>query len=166
MIKPIVIFPDERLTTPCRPVTAFDESLRELAKNLIDTLTNSKRLGVGLSANQIGDQRRVFVIDFTAGKNPAAAQVFVNPSIRKYRGKEHTEIEGCLSLPPGNDCSVRRHTIVNWQAQDLDGNPISGKFHDFAARVFQHEVDHLSGIMINQRAAGKRWEGFLGGHEA
>jgi peptide deformylase len=141
-------------------VTAFDESLRELARNLIDTLAGSKRLGVGLSANQIGDQRRVFIIDFTAGKNPAAVQVFVNPSIRKYRGKEHTETEGCLSLTSADDYSVRRHTIVNWQAQDLDSKPISGKFHDFAARVFQHEVDHLSGIMINQRAvieaAGKR----------
>jgi peptide deformylase len=119
--------------------------------DLIDTLRVSERKGVGLSANQIGDLRCVFLIDFSFGKNPSAAKIFVNPSIRKARGKEHTETEGCLSLGPADDCKVRRFTIINWTAQDLDGKPISGKMHDFEACVFQHEIDHLLGVPITDK---------------
>jgi peptide deformylase len=105
---------------------------------------------VGLAANQIGDLRRVFLIwDQEAGCGPF---VFVNPKIRKSRG-EQTATEGCLSLAPADDCKVTRAKIVDWTAQDLDGKPIHGKFRDFDARVFQHELDHLNGGLITDRKA-------------
>ncbi len=153
MIRPVLKSPDSRLLTACLDVTDFGDSLRQLVRDLIDTLATSKRAGVGLAANQIGDMRRVFIIDLTAGKNPTAIQIFVNPIIRKVRGKEHTQIEGCLSLEVGDDCDVRRATIINWTAQDLHGKPISGRFHDFSARVFQHEMDHLEGRTCLDRKA-------------
>jgi peptide deformylase len=152
LIRPILKAPHPALQTICSQVMEFDDSLKQLAQDLIDTLRASERKAVGLSAPQIGDTRRVFLMDFSSGKNPAAVQIFVNPTIRKFRGKLHTEVEGCLSLEPTDDCRVRRWTLINWVAQDLDGKPISGKFSDFAARVFQHEADHLQGILITDKA--------------
>jgi peptide deformylase len=150
MLRLILKAPHKALQTPCTEVTEFDDSLHRLASDLIFTLAKSKREGVGLAANQIGDLRRVFLIwDQESGSGPF---IFVNPKIRKSRG-EQTATEGCLSLEPADDCKVKRAKIVDWTAQDLDGKPIRGKFHDFDARVFQHEMDHLAGMTIKDRKA-------------
>ena len=149
MLRPILKWPHEALNTVCSEVTVFDDDLRRLATDLIFTLAKSERPGVGLSANQIGDRRRVFVIwDEKSSYDPF---IFVNPVIRKKRGALKAGIEGCLSLKESDDCRVMRWTIIDWTAQDLDGKPIRGKFHDFDARVFQHEFDHLDGKMILDR---------------
>ena len=150
MAMPILQSPDPRVRTICSPVTHFDESLKLLALNLLRALHASPRPGLGLSANQIGDLRRVFVIDEDSGHRAAArsnAMVFVNPSIRKARG-EQTKIESCLSLPASETRMMTRAKIINWNAFDLDGNPVSGKASDMLARVFQHELDHLDGKLI------------------
>jgi peptide deformylase len=150
VIRPILKSPDPLVRTVCEPVVAFEASLCRLALDLIETLHASKRPGLGLSANQIGDLRRVFIIDESVGKeNPL---IFVNPSIRKMRG-EQTAVEGCLSLGVADDCKVRRAQIINWNAQDLNGNPMSGKMSNLMARIFQHELDHLDGLLIVDKAA-------------
>jgi peptide deformylase len=154
LIRPILKAPHPTLRAICSQVTEFDDSLAQLAYDLLDTLKHCERKAVGLSAPQIGDTRRVFVIDFSYGRNPAAAEFFVNPVIRKARGW-HTETEGCLSLEPADDCRVERAVIINWSAQSLTGAPIGGKMRDFEARVFQHELDHLDGLTILDRKAGK-----------
>ena len=150
MIRPILKWPHQALQTPCVEVVAFDDDLRRLASDLIFTLAKSERKGVGLSANQIGDNRRVFLMwDEDSGSEPF---IFVNPVIVKARG-EQTAVEGCLSLEPSDDCKVTRAKIINWVAADLEGKPLKGKFHDFDARVFQHEMDHLSGLTVLDRKA-------------
>lgn len=150
MIRPILKAPNPLLKTQCIHVMEFDEDLKRLASDLIFALANSGREGVGLSSNQIGDLRRVFVI--WQQRKEAAPTVFVNPVIRKARG-EQTAIEGCLSLMEADDCKVTRAKIVDWEAQDLDGKKFKGRFRDFEARVFQHEMDHLEGILLTDRKA-------------
>lgn len=153
MIRPILKWPNPLLKTPCIHVMEFDEDLKRLASDLIFTLAKSRREGVGLAANQIGDLRRVFVI-WQQGKE-VAPTVFVNPVVRKARG-EQTGIEGCLSLEESDDCKVTRAKIVDWTAQDLDGKKFKGKFTGFEARVFLHELEHLNGILItDHRKAGR-----------
>jgi len=147
LIRTILKYPHPALAATCERVTVFDDSLKQLAADLLDTLRGSKRQGAALSASQIGDLRRVFVVDLP-GRMPHS--VFVNPDIHKRRG-EVIAVEGCLSLGLADDCKVRRAKIINWSAQTLSGRHISGKLHDFEARVFQHELDHLNGVLIVSR---------------
>lgn len=148
MKKIILKVPHPTINTACRPVTAFDESLKRLAADLIDTLADPPRPAVGLAANQIGDLRRVFVIYNRASTIPP--MVYVNPIVQKSRG-EQSGIEGCLSLTAKDDCVISRAKIINWSAVDLNGNFIRGKLTGFDARVFLHELDHLDGITILDR---------------
>jgi peptide deformylase len=150
MKQTILKSPDRRVRTVCTPVTEFDESLKDLVRDLSDTLAGAPRPGVGLSANQIGDLRRVFIIDESYKRvppGPSLLKAFVNPQIRKTRGSQ-TAMESCLSLEVEDNCEVTRAEIINWTAQDLEGNVISGKMSKFEARIFQHELDHLDGKLI------------------
>lgn len=150
-IREILKASEPLVRTVCEPVAEFDGSVRGLALDLIETLRASPRPGVGLSSNQLGDLRRVFIIDLDAAKpewqRSFQPMVFVNPEIRKRRG-ERRGVEGCLSCEPADDRMVFRAKIINWVARDVDGNRISGKMSDFLAAVFQHELDHLNGILI------------------
>lgn len=148
MQKPILKSPDPCVRAKCQEVSAFGGSLAQLATDLLDSLRASPRPGVGLSANQIGDLRRVFVIEYAEGSRYSSPMlVFVNPSISKGRILK-AGMEGCLSLEPEDDRHVLRFDIINWKAQDLAGKWISGKARGFEARVIQHEIDHLNGILI------------------
>jgi peptide deformylase len=148
MQKPILKSPDPCVRAKCHDVTAFDDSLAQLSQDLLDSLRASKRPGVGLSSNQIGDLRRVFVMEFAEGtRYTSPMPVFVNPSISKGRMLK-AGMEGCLSLEPEDDRRVMRFDIINWKAQDLSGKWHSGKERGFVARVIQHEIDHLSGVLI------------------
>jgi peptide deformylase len=138
-------FGDPVLRTPARPVEAFDAALREEADTMIRLMRDAR--GVGLAAPQIGRLRRLIVIE-AGEEEPAVA--LVNPEITW--ASEETEVggEGCLSIGEVV-VPVARHVAIRLQARDIAGQELDLALEGFAARVVQHEVDHLDGILILDR---------------
>jgi peptide deformylase len=151
MIRPVVIYPDERLTAPCLTVKTFDKSLHRLVDDLFDTMYRHN--GVGLAAPQIGDGRRVFVMDVREGKEPHNPLCFINPELLAATGAADDE-EGCLSVP-GLFLMVRRATHIHFGSQTLSGDRHMGSLRGLEARVFQHELDHTQGVLFTQRATAE-----------
>jgi peptide deformylase len=118
--------------------------LRRLAGDMIDTMYDEA--GIGLAAPQIGEPIRMMVVGDERGRNPRA---LVNPVITGQGGSITAE-EGCLSIP-GIFADVARAEWVQVEAQDLDGSAVSIRARGFHARVFQHEMDHLDGILFIDR---------------
>lgn len=152
MIRPIVKYPDPILQRPTEKVDQFDEELRTLAADMFESMYKAQ--GIGLAAPQIGVGKRITVIDLSNQKNPDEKIVLVNPEIVSREGKQ-VEEEGCLSLPDIRD-KVSRAMKVKVKAQDLDGNPIEMEGTELLARAFQHEIDHLDGILFPWRVSALR----------
>ena len=142
----IIRWPDPRLKKKSEPVRAFDEDLRELAARMLELMRECK--GVGLAAPQVGVNVRLFVVNPT-GK-PEDDKVYVNPVLSDADGDEEGE-EGCLSLPDINVKVTRPTASVRMQAQDLSGQPFEQVGSGFITRIWQHENDHLNGILILDR---------------
>lgn len=142
----IIRWPDPRLKKKSEPVTAFDEDLRELAARMFELMRECK--GVGLAAPQVGVNVRLFVANPT-GK-PEDDKVYVNPVLSDADGDEEGE-EGCLSLPDINVKVTRPTARVRMQARDLSGEPFEQVGSGFITRIWQHENDHLNGILILDR---------------
>jgi peptide deformylase len=123
-------------------VEVIDGKLASLAEVMIETMHAAP--GVGLAANQIGIAKRMFVYD--AGDGPVTV---VNPRIVEADG-EFTYTEGCLSVP-GYAWDITRPDRVHLVGLDLDGNELSIEASEFEGRIFQHEVDHLDGILLIER---------------
>ncbi len=147
MIREIVKYPDPILQRPTEKVTEFDEELRTLAADMFESMY--KAVGIGLAAPQIGVGKRITVIDLSNQKNPDDKIVLVNPVIVHKEGKQ-VEEEGCLSLPDIRD-KVTRAAKVKVNAQDLEGKAIELEGTELLARAFQHEIDHLDGILFPWR---------------
>jgi len=147
MIRDIVIYPDPILQRPTEKVTEFNEELRTLAADMFESMY--KAIGIGLAAPQIGVPKRVTVIDLSNQKKPEDKLVLVNPEIVHKEGKQ-LEDEGCLSLPDIRD-KVSRAAKVKVKAQNLEGKWIELEGTDLLARAFQHEIDHLDGILFPWR---------------
>ena len=148
MVRPVVIFPDDRLTSVCKYVNRFDKELVDLVHDLFETMYDSD--GVGLAAPQIGVLRRVFVMDVREEDEPFNPVAFINPVLLVKTGAE-VDQEGCLSLP-GVFLDVRRATYVVCAGQALDGTHFEHAYRGLEARVIQHELDHLSGVLFTTRA--------------
>jgi peptide deformylase len=142
----IIRWPDPRLKKKSEPVSAFDEDLRQLAARMFELMRECK--GVGLAAPQVGVNVRLFVVNPT-GK-PEDDHVYVNPVLTEAEGDEEGE-EGCLSLPEINVQVTRPTSNVRMQAQDLSGRPFVQVGSGFITRIWQHENDHLNGILILDR---------------
>ncbi len=147
MIRAIVKYPDPILQRPTEPVAEFNDELRALAADMFESMY--KAVGIGLAAPQIGVGKRITVIDLSNQQNPDDKIVLVNPQIVHREGKQ-VEEEGCLSLPDIRD-KVMRAAKVRVRAQDLDGKPIELEGTELLARAFQHEIDHLDGILFPWR---------------
>ena len=143
-ILPIRIYPDPVLREPAAPVMTVDDSVRKLIADMTETMRDAP--GVGLAAPQIGVQRRVLVYQ-AFEDDPLRA--LINPEITKSEG-EIIENEGCLSIP-GLAYPVARAERIVVKALDEFGEPIEREAEDFEARVIQHEVDHLNGILYVDR---------------
>ncbi|MGH2739121.1 MAG: peptide deformylase [Actinomycetota bacterium] len=141
-ILPIRLFGDPVLRERARPVERFDASLRVLAEDMIETMQAAP--GVGLSGPQVGRSIRLVVFD--VGEGP---QVLANPMLSGFEGEQIGE-EGCLSVP-GIYAEVRRANAVRCDAVDLEGNPVGLDAEELLARVLQHEVDHLDGVLFIDR---------------
>ncbi|HXX91713.1 MAG TPA: peptide deformylase [Acidimicrobiales bacterium] len=140
----IRVYGDPVLRQPTREVTEIDGRLRAIVDDMIETMYAAP--GVGLAAPQVGIQKRLFVYDTGDGAGP---RTIVNPVIAQSRG-EWTYEEGCLSVP-GLSWPIVRPKEVHLTGWDLEGNEVSIDADEFDARVFQHEVDHLDGVLLVER---------------
>ncbi|WP_163327886.1 peptide deformylase [Desulfurobacterium thermolithotrophum] len=146
MIREIRIYPDDVLKKKAEVVTEFNEELEQLVNDMFETMY--KRGGVGLAANQIGILKRVVVIDLNSGKEKQGEEqiVLINPEIVALEGEEVKE-EGCLSLP-GLYKKVKRAVYAKVKAQNLKGEEFTIEGEGLLARAFQHEIDHLNGVVF------------------
>lgn len=138
---PIVKYGEPVLETPAQTVTVFDAKLKHFVEDMFASMYEAH--GVGLAAPQIGDGRRIAVIDVTFKEDPAAKLVLINPEIVKQEGKQ-TGAEGCLSLPDFRE-TVTRANRVTIRAQDAEGKWFEHTGEGLLARAFLHEVEHLQG---------------------
>ncbi|UCF37202.1 MAG: peptide deformylase [Acidobacteriota bacterium] len=146
MIRPIVKYPEPSLEEKCVPVEVFDEELKNLARDMLETMYAAP--GIGLAAPQVGVNIRLIVLDPTAGDENGHQMVLVNPEVVEVTGRQKEE-EGCLSLP-GLTAVVERPFSVRVKAQDLDGNPVEVEGANLMARLLCHEIDHLDGVLYLQ----------------
>jgi peptide deformylase len=149
MLREIVKYPDPVLEHPSEPVTAFDEELRKLVDDMFESMYAAK--GIGLAAPQIGISKRLTVIDLSFQKNPEEKIVLINPEIVFREGKQYEE-EGCLSLPEIRE-KVSRAAKVKVRAQDVKGEWFELDGEELLARAFQHEIDHLDGVLFFRRVS-------------
>jgi peptide deformylase len=141
----IISYPDPRLRKVSAEIQKFDENLAALAKRMFELMREAR--GVGLAAPQVGKNIRLFIMNHS-GK-PEDDRAYVNPVISDAEGEE-TAQEGCLSLPSIN-VDVSRPTAARLRAKDLSGNPIEQTETGYIARIWQHELDHLNGVLIIDR---------------
>jgi peptide deformylase len=149
MLREIVKYPDPVLERRGDAVTEFDDELRALVDDMFESMYAAK--GIGLAAPQIGISKRLTVIDVSFKEKPEDKIVLVNPEIIFRQGKQHEE-EGCLSLPDIRD-KVTRASKVRVRAQDVKGEWFEMDGEELLARAFQHEIDHLDGILFFRRVS-------------
>ena len=148
-MREIVKYPDPVLERPTEQVTEFNDELRALVDDMFESMYAAK--GIGLAAPQIGLSKRLTVIDLSFKEKPEDKIVLVNPEITLREGKQHEE-EGCLSLPEIRE-KVTRAAKVKVRAQDLKGKWFELEGEELLARAFQHEIDHLDGILFFRRVS-------------
>jgi peptide deformylase len=136
---------DPVLRLAAHEVESFDADLAQLVARMKHLMVEAS--GVGLAANQVGILRRVVVLSRAQDEEPIA---LVNPTITRRADATSTDDEGCLSLQ-GAICPVERSLGVSIEARDPDGNEVGLELEDLAARVAQHELDHLDGVLILDR---------------
>jgi peptide deformylase len=145
-IYPIVKYGDPVLEKPAAIIKKFDAALEVLAEDMFASMYAAQ--GVGLAAPQIGKSIRITVVDVSAGKNPEAKIILVNPEIIHAEGEVREE-EGCLSIP-GFRGYVVRPQFVTIRAQNLKGETFEIRGENLLARAFCHEIDHLNGVLFLQ----------------
>jgi peptide deformylase len=145
-LKSVRQFGDPVLRSEARTVEEFGDELREQAQRMVDVMRDA--LGIGLAAPQVGSSRRLLVYQV----GPQRAIALANPRI-EWSSRDNEEFqEGCLSLP-GVEVDVERPIHVRVVGQDVDGNPLRIEASGLEARVIQHEIDHLDGVLIIDRAS-------------
>lgn len=153
MIREIRELGDPILRLRTRSVEAFDEDLADLARDLADTMYAAE--GVGLAAPQVGDDRRITVLDVSETRDGSEVMVLVNPTVVRRVGTIPSE-EGCLSIP-GLVETIERAEEVDVTYQDLSGERRTVTGRELLSRALQHEIDHLDGILfIDHLGALKR----------
>ncbi|MCX7553254.1 peptide deformylase [Marinicella sp. S1101] len=138
----ILTLPDSRLKTKAEPIKVIDEAVKQLAKDMLETMYAAP--GIGLAATQVDQHVRLVVIDVSEEKNQPL--VMVNPEIIEKAGIQ-THEEGCLSVP-GIYAKVKRADQIVVSFQDLEGNQQELAAEDLLAVCIQHELDHLEGVVF------------------
>jgi peptide deformylase len=152
-VRNVLTYPHPCLRTKASPVASFDDQVRRLAEDLVDTMRAYPRC-VGLAAPQIGESWRMIAIDVSEHPKAVASHgllVLVNPKVVASAGAEVGR-EGCLSLPEIT-ANVRRPERVLFTAQLPGGEQFSSMTNGFEARALLHEIDHLDGVLILDRVA-------------
>ena len=159
-LRQIVTLPDSVLRRKARPVDRFDAELQVLIDDMIDTMREAP--GVGLAAPQVGVSERVIVVEYFENDEeedeaaPKKLYVMVNPEIKQVSEETEEGVEGCLSVP-GWQGEVERALQVTVKGQTRRGQPMKVKAKGWMARIFQHEIDHLNGVVFTDRAT-KVWK--------
>jgi peptide deformylase len=165
-LRRIVTLPDPVLRRKAKPVTKFDKDLQVLIDDMLETMRDAP--GVGLAAPQINIPLRLAVIEYAEGEDEDAEEgvevkprkkklfVIINPEIIKASEEKLLGVEGCLSVP-GLVGEVERHETLQIKALNRHGRPVKLKVDGWLARIFQHEIDHLNGVMFTDLAT-KVWK--------
>jgi peptide deformylase len=141
-------FPDPALRNAASPVADVDDEVQRLAERMVDVMDRAH--GVGLAAPQLGILRRILV--YRAGDGDEV-RVLINPELTERSPETEVGNEGCLSLLGGElQVPVARHLRVRVSGRDAGGEPVDLVAEGFEARVIQHEIDHLDGVLIFDRA--------------
>lgn len=151
-VRNIVTFPETVLRQEAKTVDVFDDDLQRLIDDMIETMREAP--GVGLAAPQIGISKRIIVVEFGNEHDetiPKQLYVMVNPEITTQSDELISGIEGCLSVP-GLVGEVARAEVVTVQGQNRDGKKVKIRAQGWLARIFQHEIDHIHGVLYTDRA--------------
>jgi peptide deformylase len=162
-LRQIVTLPNPVLKRKAKPVTKFDKELQTLIDDMIETMREAP--GVGLAAPQVDISQQLIVIEYAEDDEeedevegvesrppkPAKLYVLINPEIIKVSDEKVMGIEGCLSMP-GLQAEVERHHSVQVRGLNRHGAPTKIKAEGWLARIFQHEIDHVNGILFTERA--------------
>ena len=142
-LLPILSYPDPRLRTIAEPVKTVDADIKQLIKDMIETMYDAK--GIGLAATQVDRHIQLIVMDLS--ENNDSPRVFINPKITPLVEDKKPYEEGCLSVPDVYD-SVERPVKVKIEAVDGDGKPFEEIAEGLLAVCIQHEMDHLNGVLF------------------
>jgi peptide deformylase len=156
-IREIITLPHKTLRRKARKVTTFGADLQTLIDDLVETMRAAP--GVGLAAPQVDVPMRVIVVEFNDSEDeeaPPKLYVVVNPKITRFSSDQEVGTEGCLSIP-GIVGDVERPITVTVKGLNRRGQPQKIKASGWLARIFQHEVDHLDGVLFVDRA-DKVWQ--------
>jgi peptide deformylase len=157
-IRTIVSLPDPVLRRKARPVTRFDSNLQTLIEDMIETMRAAP--GVGLAAPQVNISQRLIVVEYAEHEDnedmeekPVKKKLYVmlNPEIIKTSEETVPGVEGCLSVP-GVVGEVERFSMIQVKGLNRHGKPMKVKVEGWLARIFQHEIDHLNGVVFPDRA--------------
>jgi len=152
--RTIRTWPDEVLRRKAAPVDVFDDELRALVEDMLETMYDAP--GIGLAAPQVGVSKRVIVIDASSKTDPDQVVVLVNPEIVEAEGEVECD-EGCLSVPDYT-ATVKRSRRVAVRGHDPHGRPVQVEGEELLARALQHEIDHLEGTLFIDRLGPLRRE--------
>jgi peptide deformylase len=141
---PILVLPDKRLRAVADPIDRIDDEVKQLARDMLDTMYAAP--GIGLAATQVGEMKRLVVMDLAKEGEPPAPIVMVNPEILKYSEETEVSEEGCLSIPELY-YEVERPAEVTVRYTDLDGKTVTVDAKERLAVCMQHEIDHLDGVL-------------------
>jgi len=157
-IREIATLPNPVLRRKARTVSIFDEALQVLIDDMVETMRQAP--GVGLAAPQVGVSQRVIVVEYPENdqdeESPKKLYAMVNPEIVKPSQETIAGIEGCLSVP-GLVGEVQRAVEITVKGLNRHGQPMRVKVKEWMARIFQHEIDHLNGVVFTDRAT-KVWQ--------
>jgi peptide deformylase len=156
-LRTIVTLPDAVLRRKARPVTTFDKDLQTLIDDMVDTMRDAP--GVGLAAPQVGVSQRLIVVEYAEPPEDGDEEtevkpklyVVANPEIVKASEEKVLGVEGCLSIP-GLVGEVDRYSTVQVKGLNRRGQPMKIKAEGWLARIFQHEIDHINGVVFPDRA--------------
>ena len=149
-LLPILTWPEPRLGTRCTEVGPVDADVRRLAADMLETMYAAP--GRGLAAPQVGETRRLFVMDVTWKDGEPDPIVFIDPEITWRSDATVLATEGCLSIP-GVTAEVERASAVEVAWRDAEGRPHARRFDGFSAICIQHEHDHLDGLVTFDRVS-------------
>ncbi len=169
-LREIVTLPEPILRRKAKPITKFDKALQTLIDDMIDTMRDAP--GVGLAAPQVNIGQQLIVVEYAEDDEeenfdeeesetpppvkPKLLYVMVNPEIVKASEEKVMGVEGCLSIP-GIQGEVERHEAIQVKGLNRYGKPQKLKVDGWMARIFQHEIDHLNGVLFTDRAE-RVWE--------
>ena len=155
-LRAIVTLPDPVLKRKAHTVNKFDKDLKTLLDDMVETMREAP--GVGLAAPQVGLSERLIVVEYYEHEQdeenedaPKKVWAMINPEIVKTSEETLMGVEGCLSIP-GLVGEVERHAEINVKGLNRHGKPMKIKAKGWLARIFQHEIDHLNGVLFTERA--------------